>query len=393
MENLLARLGGEQATPVTAGNRWIGRYEVIGELASGGMGVVYQAEDRQMNRRVALKMIRGGIFAGAEEVKRFHREARALAQLNHPHIIQVYDFGEVDSRPYFTMQLVTGGSLAGHMTRFGGDERTVVALIEKVAWAVQHAHERGILHRDLKPANVLLGDGDEPVVSDFGLVKFLHAEAEGLTQTGLTPGTPAYMAPEQAAGRNQAISPRTDVWALGVILYELLCGRRPFTGDSREAMLHHILTKPVPAPCTRRPDIDPVLEAVVLKCLAKEPGDRYATAGDLADDLGRWLRGELRAPKGATLTRLASSRHRRLLRTALRTWNQRPTACTCGRQSLPDYNSWNPLRGSRIASKPACAMKPPIEAPSESTSVTSAARLRWGHVTWCMTRTLLTKDP
>ena len=285
---------------------FVGRYEVLDELAAGGMGVVYEADDRLMGRHVALKMIRSGVLADAEEVERFTREVRALAQLSHPHVMQVYDFGEGDGRPYFTMQLAAGGSLAEHLPRFGADARAAAALVEKVARGVQHAHDRGILHRDLKPANVLLGEGDEPLVSDFGLVKFVHVEAEGLTQAGQTPGTPAYMAPEQAAGRGDQVGPRTDVWALGVILYELVTGRRPFTGQSREETLHHILTTPVLPPRSHRPEIDPALEGVVLKCLEKEPDRRYQSAGELAADLGRWLRGELKpTPKPAQAGRLA----------------------------------------------------------------------------------------
>jgi serine/threonine-protein kinase len=266
-----------------------GRYVLLAEVASGGMGVVYLGEDRVVGRRVALKMIRAGFFACVQEVERFTREARALALLSHPHVVQVYDFGQSEGRPFFTMQLAPGGTLAGHLDRYRADARAAVALVEKVARGVQHAHQQGILHRDLKPANVLLGGGDEPLVSDFGLVKFLHAEGDGLTQAGPTPGTPAYMAPEQAGGRAEEVGPRTDVWSLGVILYELVAGRRPFEGRTREEVLHRILTTPVPPPRTLRPALDPALEAVLLKCLEKEPGRRYGSAGALAEDLARWL--------------------------------------------------------------------------------------------------------
>jgi serine/threonine-protein kinase len=237
-------------------------------------------------------MIRAGVLAHEDEVERFCREAQAVLRLSHPHIVQVYDFGHADGRPYFTMQLAPGGSLAKHRARFTADPRAAVALLEKVARAVEHAHRHGILHRDLKPANVLLGESDEPLVADFGLAKFLHADTEGLTQTGVTPGTPSYMAPEQAAGRRHEVGPPTDVWALGVILYELLAGQRPIDGANREEILHKILTTEPPRPRDARPDLDPALEAVVLRCLEKEPAKRYASAGALADDLGRWLRGE-----------------------------------------------------------------------------------------------------
>jgi serine/threonine-protein kinase len=268
-------------------------YEVRALIAQGGMGVVYQAWDRRVGRLVALKMMRAGVLARPEEVERFGREAQAVVQLSHPHIVQVYDFGQSDGRPYFTMLLAPGGSLAQHLARFGADPRVAVALVEKVARAVQHAHSKGILHRDLKPANVLLGEGDEPLVSDFGLAKFMHTEGDALTQSGVTPGTPAYMAPEQAAGRRDEVGPRTDVWALGVILYELLTGQRPITGQSREDTLHRILTTEVPPLRSLRPGLDPALETVVLRCLEKQPARRYGTAEALAGDLGRWLRGEL----------------------------------------------------------------------------------------------------
>jgi serine/threonine-protein kinase len=268
---------------------------LLGEIACGGMGVVYRAWDRQVGRVVALKMIRAGVLARPEEVERFCREIAAVVRLDHPHVIQVYDVGQIDGCPYFTMQLACGGSLDRHPARPFAEARAA-ALVEKVARAVEHAHRRGILHRDLKPANVLLGGDDEPLVADFGLAKFLDAGPEGLTRTGVTPGTPAYMAPEQAAGRSQDIGPRTDVWALGVILYELLTGRRPVTGGNREETLYHILTEVPPRPRALRPDLDPALEAIVLRCLEKDPAGRYASAGDLADDLALWLRGTPRRP-------------------------------------------------------------------------------------------------
>jgi serine/threonine protein kinase len=286
------------ARPDSRPSRFIGHYEVLDEMPAGGMGVVFLVENRSMmGRREALKMIRAGVLASADEVERFDREIQALALLSHPHIIQVYDRGRHGGAPYFTMQLAENGSLSRHLARFGGDPRAAAALMEKVARAVQHAHEHHIIHRDLKPANVLLGKGDEPLVSDFGLVKFFRAGAEELTRDGQTPGTAPYMAPEQAGGRNDEVSPLTDVWALGVILYELLAGRRPFTGRSREEILHRILTTPVAPPRSVRPEIDAALEAVILKCLEKEPDRRYQSAGELAADLGRWLRGELPPPE------------------------------------------------------------------------------------------------
>jgi serine/threonine-protein kinase len=293
--------------------QFVGRYHVLAEVARGGMGVVYQAEDPQVGRRVALKMIRAGILSDMEAVERFTREARALGQLSHLHVVQVYDVGVADGRPYFTMQLATGGSLLDHAARLHANPRAAAQMVEKVACAVQHAHERGILHRDLKPANILLGEADEPLVSDFGLAKFLHNESEDLTQTGAMPGTPAYMSPEQAAGQNDRVTAQTDVWALGVILYELLAQRRPFVGQSRQEVLHRIITVPVPPLASLRPEIDPALEAVVMKCLEKHPANRYPSAGRLAEELARWHRGELRPPARTWRTRLVSGVRRQPL--------------------------------------------------------------------------------
>jgi hypothetical protein len=276
--------------------RSFGKYELLEQVAQGGMGVVYRARDTVLGRIVALKMIRSGVLAQPEEVQRFYREAQAAALLHHPHIVTMYEIGEHEGRHYFTMAFAPGGSLARERDGGSADQRRAAAQVEKVAHAVQYAHDRGILHRDLKPANVLLDEHGEPLVGDFGLVKFLHAEGDGLTQTGVVPGTPPYMAPEQAAGRSRDVSVATDVWALGVVLYELLTGQRPFAGGNREEVLHRILTAEPPRPRAWRPDLDPALEAVVLRCLEKDPARRYATAGQLADDLGRWLRGELKPP-------------------------------------------------------------------------------------------------
>jgi serine/threonine-protein kinase len=287
----------------------VGRYEVVEEFGKGGMGVVYKARDPVLGRVVALKCIRAAHLAGDDEVRRFLREAQAASRLQHPHIVPIYEMGHDGDIPYFTMPLVPGGCLRTHQERFGRDPRAAAALMEKVARAVQHAHDRGVLHRDLKPANVLLDERDEPLVCDFGLAKLLSAGGE-LTYPGQLLGTPAYMAPEQAAGAGR-VTDRADVWALGVMLYELLTGRRPFPGDGREEVLAHVLRADLPRPRAVRPDLDPALEAVVLRCLEKDPA-RRGSAGELADDLGRWLRGEqVRARPSGAAARLgrAARRH------------------------------------------------------------------------------------
>jgi hypothetical protein len=274
-------------TPV----RRFGSYELLEEIDRGGMGIVYRARQPDLDRLVALKMILSGPAAEREEVLRFQREARAAGRLRHANIIAIHDAGTIDGQHYFTMPLARNGSLAAHVKRLGADPRAAVGLVEKVARAVQHAHDNGILHRDLKPANILLDEGDEPWVADFGLAKFQEAD-ESLTRTGRRMGTPAYMAPEQSSERPRASSPATDVWALGVILYELLTGRRPFRGRY-DAVVHKIQTEEPVGPRCLRSALDVNLEAIVLKCLSKDPAQRYDSAGVLADDLHCWLRGEL----------------------------------------------------------------------------------------------------
>jgi serine/threonine protein kinase len=271
--------------------RPFGRYLLLREIAVGGMGVVYEAHDPLLDRIVALKMIRGGVFAGPNEIVRFEGEARAAAHLSHRHIVQVYDVGEIDGQHFFTMAFAPGGSLAGRFAEFAGNPEAAVPLVEKVARAVAFAHSKGILHRDLKPGNVLLGEGDEPLVSDFGLAKFLDESLE-LTHTGQRVGTPAYMAPEQASGQTERIGPAVDVWSLGVVLYQLLTGVRPFVGDTAEILARQILTTEPLSPRSIKPGLDRQLETVVMKCLEKDPARRYESAEALADDLARWQRGE-----------------------------------------------------------------------------------------------------
>jgi serine/threonine-protein kinase len=279
----------EHPGPPRAGVRFA-HYEVLEVLGRGGMGVVYKARDVVLGRAVALKMIRAGVLAEPEEVERFYREARAVASLSHPHIVPLYEIRRHEERHYFTMAYAPGGSLAQQRPRLGADPRQTAALVEKIARAVHYAHTRGILHRDLKPGNVLLDERGEPLVSDFGLAKFLGADAE-LTQSGQRLGTPAYMAPELIAAEPSAATVQSDVWALGILLFELLAGQRPFTGKGFKEVSQQIQTS-YPQLRTLQPTLDRNLETVVLKCLEKEPARRYVSAEALAGDLARWLRGE-----------------------------------------------------------------------------------------------------
>ena len=247
-------------------------YRVEALLGRGGMGVVYRAWHLRLGRPVALKMLLASPCAQPVELERFQREAQAVAGLRHANIVQVYDVGEVDGRPYFTMELVEGGDLAEQIRGSPQPARQAAALVATLADAIQAANESGIVHRDLKPGNILLTREGTPKVTDFGLARRLEEEGGGgLTRSGVPLGTPSYMAPEQARGDKTALGPATDVYALGAILYELLSGRPPFRGESGMATLRQVVAdEPVP-PARLNPRVPRDLQTICLKCLYKEP--------------------------------------------------------------------------------------------------------------------------
>src|SRR5262249_28728629 len=265
-------------------------YEVVAEVGRGGMGVVYRARQSSLNRWVAIKMIHAGIDADPAARTRFRTEAEAVARLQHPHVVQIFEVGIHDGRPFLSLEYLPGGSLDSRAGNAIRPEREVARIVECLARAVQQAHERGILHRDLKPANVLLTDDGTPKITDFGLARLM--DRGGTTRTDVAIGTPSYMAPEQAAGDAQRIGVTTDVYSLGALLYELLTGRAPFRGKSPLSTLEQVRTRdPIPPRRFRAP-LSPDRETICLRCLEKAPGDRYPSAKSLADDLARFLAGE-----------------------------------------------------------------------------------------------------
>ncbi len=277
--------------PETALPESFGRYQILRLLGRGGMGSVYLAMDTQLKRRVAIKVPHVTAFTDRPDVRvRFLREAEAAARFHHPNFCPIFDLGEIDGVPFLTMAYIDGKTLSASIGREQGwPPRRAAAVARQLASALAELHRQGIVHRDLKPANIMVDNRGGLVLMDFGLARW-YDDAEGSTFTpaGAILGTPAYMSPEQAEGSTKAVGPRSDIYSLGVILYELLTGRRPYEG-SLTKILGMIAFAEAPAPSTHRPDLDPELESICLKAMAKKPDDRYASMDDFAKALQKWL--------------------------------------------------------------------------------------------------------
>jgi eukaryotic-like serine/threonine-protein kinase len=269
----------------------LGNYQILEEIGRGGMGVIYRARQRHSRRIVALKRVLSHHADSQETLMRFRREAQAAANLDHPNILPIYEVSESDEGlPFFSMKFASGGSLLEAAPALRSEPRRAVTLMAKVARAVQYAHEQGILHRDLKPGNILLDGRSEPMVSDFGLAKWLETTGR-LTRTPSVFGTPGYIAPEQVNGSEAKLRPTADVYSLGAVLFDLLAGRPPFTGEHALRTVQQAAEKPAPRLRSVAAGVDRDLETICAKCLEREPDARYGSAGELAEDLQRWLDG------------------------------------------------------------------------------------------------------
>jgi len=271
--------------------RPFGQYELLSEIGRGGMGVVYKARQKALDRTVAIKMILASHLASPEHVRRFHVEAKAAARMQHSNIVHIHEVGQLHGHYYFAMEYVEGNSLAQRIAQSQLDVDMAVRLVAAIARAVDHLHQHNIIHRDLKPSNILLDAEEHPYLTDFGLAKVFEPGSE-TTATGVIAGTPSYMAPEQAAGQSGKVGPAADIYSLGAILYELLTGRPPFREENPLDTLMQVISREPNLPRQWNPKIPRGLELICLKCLAKSPGDRYASAAAVADDLERFARGE-----------------------------------------------------------------------------------------------------
>ncbi|HAV60984.1 MAG TPA: hypothetical protein DCY13_01290, partial [Verrucomicrobiales bacterium] len=293
--------GQADAAPPEPAPLRMGDYELVEPIARGGMGVVYRARQRGLNREVAVKVLLHAAFAGDEERARFAEEAAAAARLRHPNIVAIHEIGTEDGQLFFSMDLIAGRDLGDLLGEGPMSPRSAAQLLATIGEAVQHAHEQGVMHRDLKPSNLLLGSRGEPFITDFGLAKRFSGDGmPSLTVTGQVIGTPGYMSPEQAAA-SRDVGPASDVYSLGAVLYHALVGRPPFVGETPTAILRQVEESDPVAPRILNPSVPRDLETITLRCLSKEPARRYPTARALAEDLQRFLRGEPVQARAVTL--------------------------------------------------------------------------------------------
>ncbi|HRQ22941.1 MAG TPA: serine/threonine-protein kinase, partial [Anaerolineales bacterium] len=268
----------------------IGRYEIKGELGRGGFATVYRGYDPRFEREVAIKFLPPELIHADPQFKvRFEREAKIIAQLEHPSIVPVYDVGDENNQPYFVMRYMGGGSLSERIKEKVYSIEEAVKILDQIAPGMDEAHTRGIVHRDLKPANILFTSGGMPLISDFGIAKFTQGEGGNVTGSSII-GTPAYMAPEQASG--DPVDGRTDIYALGVILYEMLTGKQPYQADTPMAMAIKHITDPVPRILEANPNLPVWMEKVIATAMAKDKDDRFSTAVELVETIKAFLRGE-----------------------------------------------------------------------------------------------------
>ena len=302
--------------------RSFGDYELLEEIARGGMGIVYRARQVSLNRMVAIKMIRSGDVAEEDEIRRFQAEAESAACLQHPHIVGIHEVGQWEGQYYFSMEYVSGVSLAQLARQGPRPPKQVAQYVRQIAEAIDFAHRHGVLHRDIKPSNVIIDERDQARVTDFGLAKRIETDQK-LTQTGQILGTAPYMAPEQAAGATDRVGPLSDVYSIGAVLYELLTGRPPFKGRTPLETLTQVCERDPKLPRQLNPNTPRELEMICLKCLEKNPQDRYASAMSLADDLERYLNGDSISITGPhLLDRLVRALERSHHDVEFRTWSR-----------------------------------------------------------------------
>ena len=282
-------LGGLPSTDTIEAS--FGKYELLEEIGRGGMGVIFKARQHGLDRLVALKLILSNRLASADEIRRFYQEAKAAGGLKHPNIVGIHEVGDVGGQHFFAMDYIEGESLAEVLSSGPLDAETAAQCLLPIVRAVEHLHGHKVIHRDLKPSNILIDDAGAPFVTDFGLAR-VETQQNNRTQTGTIIGTPAYMAPEQAAGKPREVTQQSDVYSLGAILYEMICGQPTFNADNPLDTLVQVLEAEPQKPSQIKPEIPHALELICLKCLEKDPERRYGTASELADDLERFLTGE-----------------------------------------------------------------------------------------------------